>query len=402
MSNFITGIDLGSSAIKLLVARINNESSEFEVLAKVCRPSSGVRKGVIANPDEVSDIVSSCIEEAESQINGKIDGVYSNINGSHIFSNVSRGLVSVSRADQKISSEDIDRVLQAARAFPLSKNKEILEVFPREFIIDGEQGIKNPLEMRGIRFEVEALIIGGFSPYVRNATQAIIDSGIQLDDLVLSQIASARAVLNSREKELGVALLDIGAGTASLIVFQEGSLIHAAVFPIGSNDITNDIAIGLRTDIDTAEKIKLEFGSCLAGRNDQKKEKVKSLESGEEIVFSRAFLRKIIEARVSEIFDLVEAELKKISKNHLLPAGIVLTGGGSKMPQTVDLVKKTMKLPCRIGQPNGFNPIIEDPCFSGVCGLILQGSDLEDNDGSDGFGSKVAGKIKRVLKNLIP
>jgi cell division protein FtsA len=402
MSNFITGIDLGSSAIKLLVARINNESSEFEVLAKVCRPSSGVRKGVIANPDEVSDIVSSCIEEAESQINGKIDGVYSNINGSHIFSNVSRGLVSVSRADQKISSEDIDRVLQAARAFPLSKNKEILEVFPREFIIDGEQGIKNPLEMRGIRFEVEALIIGGFSPYVRNATQAIIDSGIQLNDLVLSQIASARAVLNSREKELGVALLDIGAGTASLIVFQEGSLIHAAVFPIGSNDITNDIAIGLRTDIDTAEKIKLEFGSCLAGRNDQKKEKVKSLESGEEIVFSRAFLRKIIEARVSEIFDLVEAELKKISKNHLLQAGIVLTGGGSKMPQTVDLVKKTMKLPCRIGQPNGFNPIIEDPCFSGVCGLILQGSDLEDNDGSDGFGSKVAGKIKRVLKNLIP
>jgi cell division protein FtsA len=402
MSNFITGIDLGSSAIKLLVARINNESSEFEVLAKVCRPSSGVRKGVIANPDEVSDIISSCIEEAESQINGKIDGVYSNINGSHIFSNVSRGLVSVSRADQKISSEDIDRVLQAARAFPLSKNKEILEVFPREFIIDGEQGIKNPLEMRGIRFEVEALIIGGFSPYVRNATQAIIDSGIQLNDLVLSQIASARAVLNSREKELGVALLDIGAGTASLIVFQEGSLIHAAVFPIGSNDITNDIAIGLRTDIDTAEKIKLEFGSCLAGRNDQKKEKVKSLESGEEIVFSRAFLRKIIEARVSEIFDLVEAELKKISKNHLLPAGIVLTGGGSKMPQTVDLVKKTMKLPCRIGQPNGFNPIIEDPCFSGVCGLILQGSDLEDNDGSDGFGSKVAGKIKRILKNLIP
>ncbi len=402
MSNIITGVDIGTGTINLLVARKNHENSEFEILAKVSKQSSGVRKGVISNPDEVSEIIAACIEEAEGQTNHKIDAVYSNIGGSHIFSNISRGLVSVSRADQKISAEDIERVIQAAKAFPLSKNKEILETFPKEFIIDGEKGIKNPLEMNGIRFEVEALIIGGFSPYIKNATQSIIDAGVELNDLILSQIASAKAVLNTREKELGVALLDIGAGTASLVVFEEGNLIHTAVFPVGSNDITNDIAIGLRTDIDTAEKIKLEFGSCLAGKNDKRKEKIKSLESGEEIVFSKAFLRKIIDARVSEIFDLVETELKKISKNQLLPAGIVLTGGGSKIPKIVDLVKKKMKLACRIGEPLNFSPPIDDPSLTTVCGLVVAGNEIEEVDDSDNFGSKIASKFKRLFKNIIP
>ncbi len=398
----ITGIDVGTGTIKLLVARKNNENSDFEILAKIQRPASGIRKGVVANPEEVAEIISSCLEEAESQINQKIDGVYSNINGSHIFSNISRGLVSVSRADQKISSEDVERVIQAAKAFPLSKNKEILEVFPREFIIDGERGIKNPLEMRGVRFETEALIVGGFSPYIKNATQAILDAGIQINDLVLSHLASAKSVLNVREKEIGVALLDIGSATASLAVFEEGVLIHAVVFPVGSNDITKDIAIGLRTDIDTAEKIKLEFGSCLAGKSDNKKEKIKALGSGEEVVFSRAFLRKIIEARVCEIFDLVKEELEKISKNELLPAGVVLTGGGGKIARIADLAKKTIKLPCRIGEPENFNPPIEDSSFAVACGLVAFGNELEEQNSSDGFGSKMFDKIRRVFKNFIP
>jgi cell division protein FtsA len=399
MPNLVTGVDIGTGTIKVLVARKSNENSEFEILAKVCRPSAGVRKGVVANPEETSEIVASCLEEVEGQINRKIEGVYANINGGHIFSSVSRGLVSVSRADQKISLEDIERVIQAARAFPLSKNNEIIDVFPKEFIIDGERGVKSPLDMKGIRFEVEALIIGGFSPYIKNTHQALLDAEVQGNKLIISQIASAKAILNAREKELGVALLDIGAGTTSLAVFEEGDLIHAIVFPIGSNDITNDIAIGLRTDIDTAEKIKLEFGSCLAKKNDQKKEKVKSLESGEEIVFSRAFLRKIIEARVSEIFDLVQAELKKISKNQLLPAGIVLTGGGSNIPQIVDLAKKNTKLPCRIGQPLGFNPIIEDPGFATVCGLVALGIEQETENSE---ASKVIAKIKKIFKIFIP
>jgi len=402
MANLVTGIDLGTSTIKMLVARKNSENSEFEILAKICRPSSGIRKGVVADPEEVSLTINSCLEEAENQINRKIEGAYTVINGSHIFSNISRGLVSVSRADQKVSSEDIERVIQAAKAFPLSKNKEILETIPQEFIIDGEKGIKNPLDMTGIRFEVEALIVGGFSPYIKNTNQSFLDSGLQVNDLVLPQVANSKSVLNHREKELGSAILDIGAGTASLAIFEEGSLIHACVFPIGSNDITNDIAIGLQIDIDTAEKIKLEFGSCWAGRNDQKKEKVKSLESGQEISFSRAFLRKIIEARVSEILDLTEKELKQISKSRLLPAGIVITGGGSKIPHIVDLAKKNTKLPCRVGQLNGFNPMIEDNSFSVACGLVVQGSEMEEINNPDGFGSKMASRFKKIFKVFIP
>ncbi len=398
----IAGIDLGTSSIKMIVARKNNENSEYQVLVKIQKRSSGIRKGVVSNPEEVSEIVISCLEEAENQINQKIDGVYTNVNGSHLFSNISRGLVSVSRADQKISSEDIDRVIQAAKAFPLSKNKEILEVFPREFIIDGERNIKDPLEMNGIRFEVEALIIGGFSPYIKNATQAILDAGIQVNDLALSQLASAKSTLTAREKELGVALLDIGAGTTSLAVFEEGSLIDAAVFPVGSNDITNDIAIGLRTDIDTAEKIKLEFGSCLAGKSDKKKEKVNSLESGEEVVFSRSFLRKIIEARVSEIFELAKEELIKISRNELLPAGIVLTGGGSKIPHINEIAKRITKLPCKVSGPSGFQPEIEDNSFAVTCGLIILGNEIEEHNFSDNIGLKIIKGIKNLFKKITP
>jgi len=398
----ITGVDLGTGTIKVLSARKNSERNEFEVLAKVQRSSSGIRKGVIASSDEVSEIIQSCLEEAEGLTNRKINDVYININGSHIFSSVSKGLVSVSRADQKISSEDIDRVIQAAKAFPMPKNKEILEVFPKEFIIDGEGGIKNPLDMQGIRFEVEALVICGFSPYIKNISQAALEAGVETKDLILSQLASAKSVLNAREKELGVAVLDIGAGTSSLTVFEEGSLVYTAVFPIGSNDITNDIAIGLKTDIDTAEKIKLEFGTCISGKGDKKKEKINSLKSEEELIFSRMFLRKIIEARICEIFDLVKEELKKISKIEKLPSGIVLTGGGAKILKIVDLAKKTMKLPCRIGEPLGFDPLFDDPSFATVCGLVASGSELEEHDDSEMVFPRLLKKIKKILKAFNP
>ncbi len=398
----ITGVDIGTGTIKVLVARKNDESSEFEVLAKVQKSSSGIRKGVVTNPDEVSEIINLCLEEAQGLTNHKINDVYVNINGSHVFSNISKGLVSVSRADQKISSEDIDRVIQAAKAFPLSKNKEILETLPREFIIDGVGNIKNPLDMQGIRFEVEALIIGGFSPYIKNTTQAILDSGVEVNDLILSQLASSRSVLSAREKELGVAILEIGAGTSSLTIFEEETLSHTAVFPIGSNDITNDIAIGLRTDIDTAEKIKLEFGSCIAGKGDKKKEKINSLESKEELVFSRYFLRKIIEARICEILDLSKQELKKISRLEKLPSGIVITGGGAKISKIAELTKKNMKLPCKIGEPQGFLPPFNDPCFSVACGLIISGSDFEDQDDSNAIAGKMLKKIKRIFKLFNP
>lgn len=401
-ARIITGLDIGSSTIKMLVAQKTPDEESFQILSQSREIASGIRKGVVVNVEEVARVIDSCIKRAEESIRKKINRVYVNIGGCHIFLTSSHGLVSVSRADQKISQEDINRVIQAAQTFSLPSNKEILEVFPKEFIIDGERGIKEPIGMQGVRLEAEVLVLGCFSPYLKNLTQAVLSSGLQIDDLILTPLAASRAVLTSREKELGVALLDIGASTTGLAVFEEGNLIHAAIFPLGSANITNDIAVLLRIDIDTAERIKLEFGTCLY-RGRDKKEKIKNKFLPETFIFSQKNLVGIIEARVSEIFSQVNKELKKISRQGLLPAGIVLTGGGAKLPKIVEFAKKELKLPCRIGLSQSFVPFQEDTTLSTVCGLILCGLDLEEEGASRSRHNQGIGeRIKRIFGFLIP
>lgn len=402
-TRIITGLDIGSSTIKTLVAQKKPREETLQVLSYSQKFSSGIRKGVVINIEEVSGIIGSCIKKAEEESRQKINGVYVNISGSHIFCTSSHGLVSVSRADQKISQEDIERVIQAAQTFSLPSNKEILEVLPKEFIVDGEKGIKEPVGMQGVRLEAEVLALGCFSPYLKNLTKAVLNSGLQINDLILTPVASSRAVLTLREKELGVALLDIGAATSGLAVFEEENLMHTAIFPLGSANITNDIAILLRTDIDTAERIKLEFGSCFY-RGVKKKEKIKGEFLKEPLVFSQKVLVDIIEARVSEIFDQVNKELKKVSRQALLPAGIVLTGGGVKLPKIIDLAKKQLKLPCRIGCPQGFSLSQDDPSLSTVCGLVLYGLDLEEGGIYPRFssGQGIGARLKRIFRIFIP
>lgn len=399
-SSIITGLDIGTSKIRVLVAQKKSEEENFQVLSLIQEPSSGVRKGVIVNIEEVREIVSSCLKKAQEQSDQKINGLYININGSHLFSTPSRGLISVSRADQKISPEDINRVLQAAQTFSLPSNKEILNVFPKEFIVDGEKGIKEPLGMEGVRLEVEVLAVGGFSPYLKNLTQAVLNSNVQILDIIPSPIAAAESCLNSRQKELGVGLLDIGAGTSGLCVFEEGNLIHLAILPIGSNHITNDIAIGLKTDIDTAERIKLESGICFLKGKDNK-EKIETADQ-ELVVFSQKILAKIITARVSEIFDQVQKELKKVIKQDSLPAGIVLTGGGVNLSKIVEFAKKELRLPCRIGKPQRFLGIDETPELATLCGLILTGANFEEEQKFSFSGKGLINKLKRIFKIFIP
>lgn len=395
----ITGLDIGSGTIKILVAQKKTGENDLEVLGSIKDNSFGVRKGVVINIDEVSKIIKYSLERIQEDLQRKINSVYVNISGSHISITSSRGLVSVSRADQKISQEDIARVIQNAQAISLPLNKEILEVFPKEFIVDGEKGIKEPLGLEGVRLESEVFILSGFSPYIKNLTKSVLNSNLQINDLVVTPLASARAVLTPREKELGVALLDIGAGTTGLAVFEEGDLIHTAILPIGSSHITNDIAIGFKTDIDTAERIKLEYGSCfLKGGEERTKAKIQT----KPFVLSKKMLIRIIEARVSEIFGEINKELKKISRRELLPAGVVLTGGGAKLPRIVDFSKKELKLPARIGFPQGFFPPQEDPEFSTVCGLALWGADLEGEKSPAFFGKGIVNRIKKFFKIFIP
>jgi cell division protein FtsA len=403
--NFIiTGIDIGSGDTKVLVAQKKAKEEKLEVLAGIKENSSGVRKGTVINPEEAAKIIKICLENVNRSLGKKIDSAYVNIGGSHIFSNFSHGLVSVSRADRKISKEDVDRVIQAAQAISLSSNKEILEVIPKEFIIDGDRGIKEPLETEGVRLEVEALILGGFSPYLKNLTKTVLNSGIHIDDLIIAPLASSRAVLTKREKELGVALVDIGAGTTSIAVFEENALIHVAVLPIGSSYITNDIAIGFKTDIDTAERIKLEFGSCIMRRREKKskhRQPIKNKIKLESLSFSRKALIKIIDARVSEIFLEVNKELKKIFRKELLPCGVVLTGGGAKMQKITEVAKKELKLPVRIGYPTGFSPSQQDPSLSTVCGLVLMGVEGESGEGFS-FGRGIGSRLKKFFKIFLP
>ena len=398
----IAAVDVGTSAIKAIIVQKSPEEAGLKVLGRAENISSGVRKGVVSDSESVAKIIRITIEEAKREAGQEVDEVYANINGMHIFCLSSKGLISVSRADQEIAQEDVDRVIDAAKTFFLPpNNKEILETFPREFIIDREKGIKNPVGLHGIRLETEVIAVGGFTSYSKSLSQAILSANLQVSDLILGPIATARAVLTNQEKELGALVIDFGAGTTGISVYEEGVLLHTAVLPVGTNNIRNDIAIGLKVDIETAEFIKNEFGTSILGEKSIKKEKLK-ISSGEEITFQRNELKKIAEPRIVEILDEIEKELKKISKSRLLPGGVVVTGGGSKIPGLVEFTREKLGLPCRLGVPRRFLSLDEDPSLSTLCGLVLCGMDIEEEDeGKINFKGTFS-KIKKFFSNFIP
>ncbi len=407
--SIITGLDIGSNAIKALSVIQKPGQNNFDILAQIKTSSSGVRKGVVIDIEKVSKKIAFLLEKLEKISGARINQVCVNINGSHLFITSSYGAIAVSRADQKISQEDIERAIQAAQAFSLPLNKEIIEVFPIEFIVDDEKKIKDVLGMQGTRIGVDILALCGFSPYLKNLIDAVLKADVQIIDMTFSPLASAKAILSSQEKELGVAVVDIGASTTGLSVFEEGKLVHTTVFPIGSSNITNDIAIGLRCDINLAERIKIEFGSCFyQQKKSRKKIKIPLTNTsfqdeniskqGFALEFSQKTLVDIIEARVSEIFDIINKELKKISKAEILPAGIVLTGGGSKISKIIDLAKEELKLPIRIGYPRGIIGIEDDIVWAGACGLVLQGL---QGDNLGRINPLQRGRIISFFKNII-
>lgn len=395
-SKIITGIDLGTSTIKILSVLKKKDKEDFEILGLKQFPSSGMRKGIIIDVSKAANSISSAIKEMEQEIGEEIKDVYATIGGKHVFSISSKGLVSVSRADQKISENDINRVLQNAKTFSLDSNSEILEVIPREFVVDGVSGIKEAVGMQGVRLEAEVIAVCGFTPYLKNITQSIMEAGIsEINDLVPAVIAGSRAVLTPQEKELGVVFLDIGAETTGMAVYEEGNLVHSVVFPVGSDNIRNDIAVCLKVDIETAEQIKLEYGVC---SEKPKKDKKIKIEKGGPVVFTEKSINKIVEARVSEIFSLTNKELEKISRKGCLPGGAVLSGGGAKFPKIKDFAKKELEISCRIGWPQELSFQDEDPSFAAVWGLVL-GEEESKNTPS---GAKIGAFLKRLLKSFIP
>jgi cell division protein FtsA len=407
MSNIITGLDIGTGTIKGLAVVKRQNASGFDVAAQAEKHSLGIRKGTIMDSEEVSKNIKWVLNNLQQKCEDRIENVYVNLNGGHIFCLSSRGSVVISRADQKISQEDIDRVIESAKTFSLAKNNEILSVFPKEYIVDDQKKIKKPLGIKGVRLETEVVVLCAFAPYIKNLTEAVLNSELQIEDIVPSALAAGKAVLSDEQKELGVVVVDIGAGSTSLAVYNEGDLIHSAVIPIGSSLITQDIAIGLQTEIDVAEEIKNKFGSCaLTSSNKNKKEKI-DVEGSSPLVFSRKMLEHIVKSRVSEIFSLVQKELKKISPQPTLPAGIVLTGGGAKISKIVDLAKKEFKLPVKIGRPKFFSELNEDTRMSVLCGLAMEGADAMDQESDKrirvpNIFKQILEKLKKFLKSFIP
>lgn len=397
------GLDIGTAAIKILVAKTTSPGST-EAIYIGQHPSVGIRRGVIVNIEEAAKCIANTIHSAELVSGIKINGVYTNIGGAHVFCASSRGLVSVSRADGSISEEDVERVLLAAKTISLSSNKEIIGVYPREFIVDGEGGVKDAVGMRGVRLESDAIILAGFAPYLKNLDQTLFKADLEILDRVPGAIAGALFALTPRQKELGTALVDIGAGTTAVAVYEDGDLIHFSVLPIGSINITNDIAIGLQIDIETAEKIKIKHGTCLFKGAD-KKIRIEDSQKKYAETFSQRAVSKIINERIAEIFEMVNKELKKINRAGKLPAGIVLAGGGAKLPGIVEIAKKEFRLSCRLAGIEGIAGIDQDLSLVNVCGLVLL--DMEEKNtksGSRSFNNSSAfiNTLKKIIKAFAP
>lgn len=400
-SPLLTGVDIGSSAIRIVVGqRVQQERgvSDLTILGAVEVPSQGISKGSVTSIDDAVASVSKCLEHAERMTGQPLQSAWVGIGGTHIIAQESKGVIGVARSDGEIREEDVDRAIEAARTVATPSNHEILHVIPKSFTVDGQRGVKDPVGMTGIRLEVDALIIQGLTSQIKNMTKAVYRTGLNIDDLVFSILATGESVLSQKQKELGSVVINVGAQTTSLIVYEEGDVLHVSVLPIGADHITSDIAIGLRTSIDVAEQIKLSYGTALKSQAERgKKVHVSEFGALGDESCTHQFLAEIIHARVEELFEKVDEELSKIDRSGLLPAGAFLTGGGAKLPGMVEVAKEALRLPVTLGTPIGVSSAVEqvnDVGFATVIGLVKWAQDIEDHSGGS-FGN-VMSRLKSV------
>lgn len=408
----ISGIDIGNSQIKAVIAKINRDTLKPEILGAGTASSNGLRRGQVVDMEETVENIRAAVQQAEAMAGVAIKRAYLSVSGLHIQTQVSRGVIAVSRADNEISQNDIDRVLHAASVVSLPPNREIIHVLPRTFIIDSAEYVKNPLGMKGVRLEADVFIIDGLSPYLRNAAKCVNENGIEVAGLVYAPLAASLASLDKNQKEYGVMNLDFGGGTSTLTIFEEADLLHSAIFPIGSRHITNDLAIALRTSMDVAERIKLEHGSTSEGEDLRRKEVIdlSSYMNEDDMMLPKKQLVRVVDARAQELLDMVSAELKKVAKNGMLPAGVVLSGGGSNLPGFAMLAKEILRLPVRVARPihvDGVVDIVTDPSYAVGVGLVLWGVEQEltgikSRGISFGTSGGVMQKALGWLKNFLP
>lgn len=398
----IVGLDIGTTKICAIVGEIS-ENGTVDVVGIGTHPSKGLRKGVVINIEATVNSIKRAIEEAELMAGCEISHVYAGIAGGHIKGFNSHGIVAVK--EKEVMQTDVDRVIDAARAIAIPLDREVIHILPQEFVIDDQDGIREPLGMSGVRFEAKVHIVTGAVTSAQNIIKCAQRCGLSVADIVLEQLASSEAVLSQDEKELGVALIDIGGGTTDIAIWSEGSIVHTSVLAVGGDHITSDIAVGLRTPMNDAERIKQKHG-CAMNTMVERDEtiEVPSVGGRKPRTLSRQILTEIIEPRVEEMFSLVHQEIQRTGYEDLLASGVVITGGATLLNGMPELAEDILGLPVRLGVPGGIGglvDIVKSPIFATGVGLVLYGRDHEANCFFKVRDENVYGKVKSRMRSWL-
>jgi cell division protein FtsA len=399
----IVGLDIGTSKIVAIVGEVNDDN-ELEIIGIGTHPSRGLKKGVVVNIESTVQSIQRAVEEAELMAGCQIHSVYAGIAGSHIKSMNSHGIVAIK--DREVIEGDVERVIDAARAMAIPADQKVLHVLPQEFIIDNQEGIREPIGMSGVRMEAKVHLVTGAVSAAQNIVKCIERCGLQADDIILEQLASSYAVLTEDEKELGICLIDIGGGTTDIAVFTEGAIKHTAVIPIAGDQVTNDIAIAMRTPTQYAEEIKIKYACALRQlTNPDEVIEVPSVGERAPRRLARQTLAEVVEPRYEELMSLVQAELRRSGYENLIAAGIVLTGGSSKMEGVIELAEEVFHMPVRLGVPqyvSGLIDVVRNPIHATGVGLLLFGHMSEQlsesGKSSKGGMSSAFGRIKNWIQ----
>lgn len=374
-ARLVVGLDIGTSKVLAIVGEVS-PTGEVEIIGVGHHPSRGMKRGVVVNIESTVQSIQRAVEEAELMAGCEIHSVYAGIAGSHIASFNSHGIVAIK--DKEVGQGDVERVLEAARALAIPTDQKLLHILPQEFIIDKQDGIREPIGMSGVRLEAKVHIVTGAVSAAQNIVKCVRRCGLEVDDVILEQLASSMSTLTEDEKELGVCLIDIGGGTTDISVYTEGAIRHTAVIPIAGDQVTNDIAIALRTPTQYAEEIKQKYGCALTqlAHRDESLE-VPSVGDRAPRKLSRQMLAEVIEPRIEELYGLVQAELRRSGFEDVLGSGMVITGGCSKMEGMVDLAEEVFHMPVRLGLPQyigGLKGVVQNPIFATGVGLVLFGA----------------------------
>lgn len=395
----IVGLDIGTTKIAAVVAEVT-EDERPKIVGLGIHPADGLKKGMVVNLEQSVESIIRAVQDAELMAGVKVEKVFAGISGSHIRGINSRGIINLSKSSKEISQSDVDKVIEAAKAVALPLDREIIHGIPQEFSVDDQSGIKDPIGMSGTRLEADVHIITGSVTSAQNIHKSLQRAGLEVLDLVLQPLASSYALLTPEEEESGVVLIELGGGITDMALFYDGSLRYTATIGLGGRNITNDIAIGLKTSVDKAEELKRNYGCALNGLVDSDETiSVPRLGSKEPKEISRAVLSAIIEPRVEEIFNLVLKEIRKSDHAELVTSGIVLTGGGALLEGAQELAEQVFDLPVRVGSPDGvigIEDVVSNPMHATGVGLILYG--LSHPQG--GRNEKNRGKFRKVYRKI--